>query len=88
MSTASRALNKRADVSKEARTRVLAAARELNYAVNLHARALTGASGRMLGFILYDSSTLFHAAMSRGTVGCTDQDEARGRYAPAGSTDT
>jgi len=66
VSTASRALNKKSDVSKETRLSVLAAARDLSYAVNLHARALTGATSRMLGFILYDSSTLFHAAMARG----------------------
>jgi len=66
VSTASRALNKKDDVSKETRERVLAAARELNYAVNLHARALAGATGKTVGFVLYDSSTAFHAAMARG----------------------
>jgi DNA-binding LacI/PurR family transcriptional regulator len=66
VSTASRALNRRSDVSKSARTEVLAAAREMNYAVNLHARALAGATSKTLGFILYDSSTAFHASMTRG----------------------
>lgn len=66
VSTASRALNKRGDVSREARERVLGSARDLDYAVNLHARALTGATSKMLGFILYDSATTFHALMARG----------------------
>ena len=65
VSTASRALNKKSDVSKETRLRVLGTARELNYAVNLNARALTGATGKTLGVIIFDSSTAFHAAMSR-----------------------
>ena len=40
ISTASRALNNKPDVNKDVRTRILAAAQELNYAVNLHARVL------------------------------------------------
>jgi LacI family transcriptional regulator len=66
VSTASRALNKRSDVSRDARQRVLAAAREMNYSVNLHARALAGAASKTIGFILYDSSSAFHSAMTRG----------------------
>ncbi len=65
VSTASRALNKKADVSKETQASVLAVARELNYAVNLHARALTGATSKTLGFIIYDTSTAFHATVAR-----------------------
>ena len=40
ISTASRALNGRSDVRKEVQERVLAAARELQYTANQHARAL------------------------------------------------
>ena len=65
VSTASRALNKKSDVSKETRASVLAVARELHYAVNLHARALTGATSKTLGFIIYDTSTAFHATVAR-----------------------
>src|ERR1700732_4641736 len=39
ISTTSRALNGRSDVSKDVRARVLAAARDLNYTANQHARA-------------------------------------------------
>ncbi len=39
ISTVSRVLNRRLDTSPEARDAVLAVARELNYTVNLHARA-------------------------------------------------
>jgi DNA-binding LacI/PurR family transcriptional regulator len=66
-STASRALNRRPDVSKEVRARVQAAAKELNYAVNLHARALKGATSKTLGVILYNSRLLsFSAAIMEG----------------------
>lgn len=67
VSTASRALNDRIDVSKDVRARVLAAASELNYTVNLHARALKGATSKTLGVILYDTNALsFNASLMHG----------------------
>jgi LacI family transcriptional regulator len=67
ISTASRALNGRLDVSKDVRARVLAVARELNYAANLHARALKGATTKTLGVVLYDTGALsFNAALMKG----------------------
>jgi LacI family transcriptional regulator len=68
VTTASRALNKKGDVSDDARERVLSAARDLNYAVNLHARALAGASSRTLGLIFVDTSVPFFAEMARAVV--------------------
>ena len=55
VSTASRALNGRGEVSKDVRARVLAAAADLNYTANLHARALKGATTRTLGVLLSDT---------------------------------
>jgi LacI family transcriptional regulator len=52
VSTVSRALNGRDDVSPDVRARVLAAARELNYTANQHARALKGATAKTLGVVL------------------------------------
>ncbi|HXF62988.1 MAG TPA: LacI family DNA-binding transcriptional regulator [Caldilineaceae bacterium] len=67
VSTASRALNGRVDVSKEVRSRVLAAAQELSYTVNLHARVLKGAATKTLGVILYNTSALtYNATMMSG----------------------
>jgi LacI family transcriptional regulator len=67
VSTASRALNGRVDVSDDVRTRVLAAARDLNYTVNLHARVLKGAASKTLAIILYNTASLtFNATMTRG----------------------
>jgi LacI family transcriptional regulator len=67
ISTASRALNGRLDVSKDVRARVLAAAQDLNYAANLHARALKGATSKTLGVILHDTGALaFSAALMGG----------------------
>jgi len=65
VTTASRVLNHRLDTSPLARERVWAAARELDYTVNLHARALTGATSRTIGLIVLDSSSVFHATMVR-----------------------
>jgi DNA-binding LacI/PurR family transcriptional regulator len=76
VSTASRALNGRDDVSPDVRARVLAAARELNYTANLHARALKGATAKTLGVVLSDTnafsfngrlmSGIYDAATPRG----------------------
>src|SRR6185436_8143802 len=54
ISTASRALNGRNDVSKEVRERVLSAAQELQYTANQNARALKGVTNKILGVVLYD----------------------------------
>jgi DNA-binding LacI/PurR family transcriptional regulator len=67
ISTASRALNGRSDVSKEVRERVLTAARELQYTANHNARALKGITNKTLGVVLYDErATTFNAALMRG----------------------
>ncbi len=67
ISTASRALNGRGDVSKEVRERVLTAARELQYTANHNARALKGITNKTLGVVLYDErATTFNAALMRG----------------------
>ena len=66
ISTVSRALNDKPDVNKDVRARVLAAARELNYAANLHARVMGGARSRTLGLIIANSADPFFAALARG----------------------
>ena len=67
VSSASRALSGHVDVSDDVRTRVLAAAEDLHYTVNLHARALKGIASKTLGVILYDADALtFNATMTRG----------------------
>jgi DNA-binding LacI/PurR family transcriptional regulator len=62
VSTASRALNGRGDVSKDVRARVQAAATELSYTANLHARALKGATTKTLGVLLSDTSAFSFSA--------------------------
>jgi LacI family transcriptional regulator len=67
VSTASRALNGRHDVSPDVRARVLAAARELNYTANQHARALKGATAKTLGVVLSDTGAFsFNARLMIG----------------------
>ncbi|HEY2595645.1 MAG TPA: LacI family DNA-binding transcriptional regulator, partial [Chloroflexota bacterium] len=67
ISTASRALNARDDVSKEVRERVLTAAHELQYTANQNARALRGVTSKILGVVLYDGRAhTFNAPLMRG----------------------
>jgi DNA-binding LacI/PurR family transcriptional regulator len=67
ISTASRALNGRSDVSDEVRERVWSAAQELQYTANQNARALKGATSKILGVVLYDArANTFNAALMRG----------------------
>ncbi len=66
ISTASRALNNKPDVNKEVRQRVLAAARELNYAANVHARVLGGGRSRALGLVIVNSADFFFTNIVRG----------------------
>jgi len=66
ISTASRALNGRSDVSKDVRARVLATARALNYTANQHARALKGVTSKILGVVLHDArAIIFNGALLR-----------------------
>lgn len=59
VSTVSRAMNHKDDISKEVRQRVLAIAQELNYFSNPHARALIAGRSRTLGLIIAGSSMPF-----------------------------
>jgi LacI family transcriptional regulator len=67
ISTVSRILNGRSDARKEVQERVLAAARDLHYTANQHARALKGGTSKTLGVVLYDArATLFNGPLMRG----------------------
>ena len=67
VSTTSRALNGRDDVSPEVRQRVLEAAGALKYTANLHARALKGATARTIGVLVADTSAFsFNAPLLSG----------------------
>jgi len=66
VSTVSRALNHKPDVNEDVRARILVAARELNYAANVHARVLGGGRSRTLGLIITNSADPFFATLVRG----------------------
>lgn len=67
VSTASRALNDRAEVSGTVRERVLAAARALDYTANLHARGLRGGTTRTIGVVLLTTDAFsFNAPLMSG----------------------
>ena len=65
--TVSLALRGSASIAPETRARVLAAARELNYTANQHARALKGATAKTLGVVLSDTGAFsFNARLMSG----------------------
>jgi len=64
--TVSRALNDKPDISKETKAHILAIARELNYAPNVHARALATGDSKTLGLIVADSANPYYAKLVRG----------------------
>lgn len=66
VATASRALNNTGYVSKEARTRVLEAARQLNYHINVNARSLTSGKTYTIALVLPDVTNPFFPAVARG----------------------
>ncbi|QLQ35756.2 LacI family DNA-binding transcriptional regulator [Micromonospora robiginosa] len=67
LATASRALNGMR-VTPQLRDRVLAAAAQLAYTPNAHARALAGASHRTVGVICHDVTDPYFAAIAGGVM--------------------
>ncbi|GGS48209.1 MULTISPECIES: LacI family DNA-binding transcriptional regulator [Actinokineospora] len=68
LATASRALNGATSVGPTLRDRVLAAAEELAYTPNAHARALAGSSHQTVGVICHDVSDPYFATIARGVM--------------------
>lgn len=65
-STVSRVIKGDYPVAQATRTRVLRAMRELDYVLNVHARALSGASTKMVAFVLDDVTGPSFAYVARG----------------------
>ena len=68
LATASRALNGAGSVGPDLRARVLAAAEELAYAPNVHARVLAGSAQPTVGIICHDVSDPYFATIARGAM--------------------
>src|SRR6266516_2463053 len=69
ITTVSRILNGRETgvvIREETRARIVAAAADLGYKPNLHARALRGSRSSLLGVIVRDISDPFHTQVLRG----------------------
>lgn len=75
LATASRALNGAASVGSALRDRVLAAAEELAYAPNAHARALAGSSHHTVGVICHDISDPYFSTIARGVMRVAGQND-------------
>ncbi|MFC5289698.1 LacI family DNA-binding transcriptional regulator [Actinokineospora guangxiensis] len=75
LATASRALNGAASVGQELRARVLAAAEELAYAPNVHARVLAGSAQPTVGVICHDVSDPYFATIARGVMRVAGQND-------------
>ncbi|MFI6789637.1 LacI family DNA-binding transcriptional regulator [Nonomuraea sp. NPDC050383] len=65
-STVSRVIKGDYPVAQATRTRVLRAMRELDYVLNVHARALSGASTQMVAFVLDDVTGPSFAYVAKG----------------------
>jgi LacI family transcriptional regulator len=65
-STVSRVIKGDYPVAQSTRTRVLRAMRELDYVLNVHARALSGASTKMVAFVLDDVTGPSFAYVAKG----------------------
>jgi LacI family transcriptional regulator len=65
-STASRALSGRGYVSRDARTKLLAAAERLGYVPNLSARTLKQRTSRVVGVVVSDLGNQFYARLAAG----------------------
>jgi LacI family transcriptional regulator len=66
VSTASRALNGKPDVSQAVRDKILAVAQKLHYAASVHARVMGGGRSRTLGLVISNSADPFFASLARG----------------------
>ncbi len=66
VATVSRALNESGYVSREAKRRVLEAARQLDYHLNVNARSLTSGRTFIIALILPDVTNPFFPAVARG----------------------
>ncbi|MGB4008436.1 MAG: LacI family DNA-binding transcriptional regulator [Bacillota bacterium] len=66
VATASRALNDSGYVSRESRDRVLAAAKALDYHINVNARSLTSGKTYTIALVLPDVTNPFFPAVARG----------------------
>lgn len=84
VSTASLALNNKDKVRKETYDLVIAAAKELNYSVNISAKALRTARTNMIGLIVPDITNIFFSVIVDKIRECV---EARGYFLLIGITD-
>ncbi|WP_394828547.1 LacI family DNA-binding transcriptional regulator [Pendulispora albinea] len=71
IATASRTLNRTRPVAAHLQSQVLAAARELGYAPNPHARALARAHDTTIGVIVHDVSDPYFSEIVRGILQAT-----------------
>ncbi len=69
VATASRTLSRARRVNPELQERVLAAARELSYAPNPHARALAQATDATVGVVVHDISDPYFSEIASGLLG-------------------
>jgi LacI family transcriptional regulator len=75
LATASRTLNGSRPVAEALRDQVLAAARELDYTPNPHARALAQASDASVGVIVHDVSDPYFSEIVRGMLQSSAESE-------------
>jgi len=66
ITTVSRALKNKGEISKETKERILKTAEQLNYTANIPARILAGGKGNIIGLLVADNSNPYYAKLIRG----------------------
>ena len=83
VATVSRALSGDYPVSTATRTRIQRAVRDLDYVVNAHARALSGATSKIIAIVMQEAVTPFFAYIAQGVE---QEAAAHGRLCLVGTT--
>lgn len=66
ITTVSRALKNKGEISKETKERILRTAEQLNYTANIPARILAGGKGNIIGLLVADNANPYYAKLIRG----------------------
>lgn len=66
LTTVSRALKNKGEISPATKERILNTAEELNYSANIPARILAGGKGNIIGLIVADNANPYYAKLIRG----------------------
>jgi LacI family transcriptional regulator len=70
LTTVSRALQNKGEISPETKDKILKIAREMDYTPNVPARILAGGKSNIIGLVVADNSNPYYAKLIRGVEDC------------------